>query len=106
LGPGAGLVGEFIRLKTDELVAYSGLYDSLVFLPMGFLLGLAVRVIPRQNILYRVGVCAGIFLPAILLEAVLVSVSGRRTSISQLSWSIGLTLAGMFWINLDSSVKV
>lgn len=106
LGPGAGLVGEFIRLKTDELVAYSGLYDSLVFLPMGFLLGLAVRVIPRQNILYRVGVCAGIFLPAILLEAVLVSVSGRRASISQLSWSIGLTLAGMFWINLDSSVKV
>jgi glycopeptide antibiotics resistance protein len=104
-GPGAGLVGEFIRLKTEELVAYSGLYVSLVFLPLGFLLGLAVRVFPRQNILYKLGICAGIFLPAIVLEAVLVSVSGRPASITQLSWSIGLTLAGIFWMNLDSPSK-
>jgi glycopeptide antibiotics resistance protein len=105
LGPGAGLVGEFIRLKTDELVAYSGLYVSLVFLPLGFLLGLAARVVPRQNIFYKLGISAGIFLPAIVLETVLVCVSGRPASMIQLSWSIGLTLAGMFWINLDSSVN-
>jgi glycopeptide antibiotics resistance protein len=105
LGPGASLVGEFIRLKTEELVAYSGLYVSLVFLPMGFLLGLAIRIIPRQKIFYKLGICAGIFLPAILLEVVLVCVSGRSASMIQLGWSIGLTLAGMLWINLDPSIK-
>ncbi len=102
LSPGAALVGTFIRIKTDELVAYSGLYDSLVFLPLGFLLGVAVRIIPRGNLFYRLGIGAGIFLPGILMECLLVGISGRNVSIMQLSLTIGLTIAGMLWMNLDS----
>jgi glycopeptide antibiotics resistance protein len=102
LSPGTALVGNFIRNKTDELVAYSALYDSLVFLPIGFLLGLAVRIIPRHNPLYRIGICAGILLPAILLEGLLVWVSGGNASILRLFISIGFVTAGMIWINLDS----
>ena len=103
LGPGAALVGAFIRIKTDELVAYSGLYDSLVFLPIGFLLGFALRIMPRGNLFYRLAICAGIFLPGILMEALLVGISGRPPSILQLSLSFALTFAGMLWMNLDSS---
>jgi glycopeptide antibiotics resistance protein len=103
LGPGAALVGTLIRIKTDELVAYSGLYDSLVFLPIGFLLGFAVRIMPRGNTIYRLGICAGIFLPGILMECLLVGISGRPPSILQLSLTIGLTVAGTLWMNLDSS---
>ena len=103
LSPGVALVGTFIRIKTDELVAYSGLYDSLVFLPIGFLLGFAVRIMPRGNTIYRLAICAGIFLPGILLECLLVEFSGRPPSIGQLSLTIGLTVAGMLWMNLDSS---
>jgi glycopeptide antibiotics resistance protein len=101
-GPGAALVGEFIRLKTDELVAYSALFYSLVFLPVGFLLGLALRIMPRHNTVYKLGIGVATLLPAIVLEAVLARISGRQMSIDQLIWSIGLTVAGMVWINLDS----
>lgn len=103
LSPGAALVGEFIRIKTDELVAYSGLYDSLVFLPIGFLLGIAVRIVPRGNQFYLLGICAGILLPGILMEFLLAGISGRPLSMLQLSLTVGLTIAGILWMNLDSS---
>jgi glycopeptide antibiotics resistance protein len=102
LSPGAGLVELFIRIKTDELVAYSVLYNSLVFLPIGFLLGLAARIIPRSNTFRKLYLALGFLIPAILLESLLVWISGRRVSILQLTVSIGLTIAGMVWMNLDS----
>ncbi len=101
LSPGAGLVGKLIRTKTDELVAYSSFYKSLIFLPVGFFLGLGVRRVSRRNSIYKLGVAAVLVVPPILLEALLVEVSGRRPSILQLGSSIGLTLAGMLWMNLD-----
>ena len=101
--PGAALVRILIRVKTTELVAYSVLYESLIFFPIGFLLGLAARVRPRQNIFYAFGVCICVVFPAILLESWLVEISGRRFSWMQFSVSIGLTVAAMIWMNLDSS---
>lgn len=103
--PGVPLVGEFVRVKTDELVAYSGLYDSLVFLPLGFLLGLAFRITRRGNTVYRAYVYAGILLPAFILEALLVAITGRNVSLTQVSVSVGLTIAGMIWMNLDSTLS-
>jgi glycopeptide antibiotics resistance protein len=105
LSPGAGLVHQLIRVKASELTAYNGLYKSLVFLPIAFSLGLAVRVRPRQNILSALGICFCIVFPAILLEGLLVEISGKRMSITQMGVSIGLTIAGMIWINLDSAVS-
>ncbi len=95
-------MGEVVRIKTDELVAYSGLYESLVFLPVGFLLGLAVRKMPPHLTLYRLAIAAGIAIPSILLEILLVEVSGRHPSALRITISIGLTIAGMLWMNLDS----
>lgn len=103
LSPGAGLVRQLIRVKASELTAYNGLYASLVFLPVGFSLGLAVRAMPRRNISYALAICACIFLSAVSLEALLVAISGRRVSFIQMGVSIALTIAGMIWINLDSS---
>jgi glycopeptide antibiotics resistance protein len=105
LSPGAGLVGELIRIKTDELVAYSVLYNSLIFLPLGFLLGLAARIAPRKGKPAKLVLAVGIFLPAILLEGLLVWISGRQVSIFQLSVTISLTIAGMLWTNLDFSAS-
>jgi glycopeptide antibiotics resistance protein len=102
LSPGTAVVGKLVRVKNDELVAYSVLYKSLVFLPVGFLLGLAVRKMPPYGILYRLAIAAGIVVPSIVLETLLVEVSGRRPSILQIATSIGLTVAGMIWMNLDS----
>jgi hypothetical protein len=103
LSPGAGLVELFIRIKTDELVAYSVLYDALVFLPMGFFLGLAARIIPCRSPFRELYLGLGIVVPAMLVETLLVSISGRHVSTLQLALSIWLTIAGMVWMNLDSS---
>jgi len=43
LSPGAGLVREFYRVRTTELGAYLVLYDALIFVPAGLLLGLLAR---------------------------------------------------------------
>lgn len=102
LSPGAGVVGKLVRIKTEELVAYSGLYESLVFLPVGFLLGLAVRKIRSPRALYKLAILAGIVLPPIALEVVLIEISGRHWSILHPLTSIGLGIAGMIWMNLDS----
>jgi glycopeptide antibiotics resistance protein len=102
--PGAALVHMLIRVKTTELVAYSVLYESLIFLPIGFLLGLAARVRLRENIILALGICVCIIFPAMLLETWLVAISGKRFSWAQLSVSLGLTIAGMIWMNLDSAV--
>ena len=101
LSPGVGLVAQFLRVKANELVAYDALYQSLVFLPIGFLLGLAFRNTSRGDTVYRLCLYAGIILPACVLEAVLVAVSGRNVSLTQVSVSLGLTIAGTLWINLD-----
>jgi VanZ family protein len=101
--PGAALVSTLIRIKTSELVAYSVLYESLVFLPIGFLAGIAVRIIPRNGNFSTLCILLSMIFPAIILEALLVWISGRHVSIVQLIWSIVLTVAGMLWMNLDSS---
>jgi VanZ like family len=102
--PGAALVRTMIRNKSTELIAYSGLYDSLIFLPIGFLLGLAARITPRGNVSYRLTIFAALLLPSIALEALLMAISGRRVSFIQVGASICLTIAGMIWMNLDSSL--
>jgi glycopeptide antibiotics resistance protein len=106
LSPGAALVGELVRIKTDELVAYTVLYQSLVFLPVGFLLGLAARNTSDHSAFDKFGIGIAIIIPASVLETTLVVVSGRHFSMLQLSTSIGLIVAGMLWINLDSQKPV
>jgi glycopeptide antibiotics resistance protein len=103
LSPGAAVVGKLVRIKTGELVAYDVLYESLVFLPVGFLLGFAVRKFRPHETFHKLSIAAGIIIPPILLEILLVDVSGRRSSILQVTTSIGLTIAGIIWMNLDSS---
>jgi glycopeptide antibiotics resistance protein len=104
--PGAALIGTLIRVKADELVAYAGLFYSLVFLPLGFILGLAVRIMPRWKPIERVCICIAIVLSAITLEFVLARVSGRNASLTQPIVSIGLIVAGMLWMNLDPPASV
>jgi hypothetical protein len=106
LSPGTALVGLMIRMKTDELVAYSVLYDSLVFLPIGFLLAFASRNVSAENLLGKVSLGLGVLIPAIFLEFLLVSISGRHVSLSHLTLTVGLSISGILWMNLDSVVPL
>jgi hypothetical protein len=102
LSPGAGLVGLLVRTKANELVAYSVLYDSLIFLPIGFLLGVATRRASSTISFWNAKLAAAVLLPSVLLECVLVWISGRQISYAQVGLTLSLTIAGIIWTNLDS----
>ncbi len=102
LGPGATLA-TFVhhRVKTAELAGYNYIYCALVFFPAGALLGIAARQASR-NWFARYGTFALVLLTIpVLLEFLLVAVSGRALSLAALPLSISLMIAGMLWINAD-----
>ncbi len=94
LGPGASLAHMFLRLKAAELDGYIVVYDSMIFVPAGFLVGLAARKMKAQTIDAWLLLGLGVFVPSVLLEFLLVSVSGRAISIAQVGLSVFLTIAG------------
>jgi hypothetical protein len=101
LGPGTGLARLFRRVKTSELEGYHHLYYTGVFLPAGFLLGIAARRqtsrIPGDSLWLFVG----LVLPPLLLELILVQVSGRSVSPRYMIFSLLLAVGGSLWINAD-----
>jgi glycopeptide antibiotics resistance protein len=104
--PGAALVQKLVRIKTNELVAYSVLYDSVIFLPIGFLLGIAARKVSHGNRMWIPGLVLAVLVPSLALEVLLAWVSGRPVSLGQLVLTLSLTVSGFLWVNLDSPASV
>ena len=99
LGPGAAFAELFRRVKQGELNGYKDIYYAAVFLPIGCLLGIAARKVPwrRPGLLIPLGF--SLLLGPVILEGVLARVNGRSFSVANLALSIGMILAGIFWIN-------
>jgi VanZ like protein len=103
LGPGAALARHVRHLKTAELDGYNYIYYFLIFFVGGVLAGIAARnVDPGRRHGFRLFV---FLMPALLLEAVLVAVSGRPGSETVIVLSVALTIAGSLWINADLKVR-
>lgn len=102
LGPGAALARYVRHLKTAELDGYSYIYYFLIFFIGGVLVGIAARDFERGR--RRVFRLFGFLIPALLLESVLVTVSGRPVSEAMILLSVALTIAGSLWINADPKV--
>jgi hypothetical protein len=99
LGPGVALAGYFRHVKTSELDGYTYVYYFLVFFIGGILTGIAARSFDRQmSIAFRLVV---LLIPALVLEAVLVAVSGRPVSEALVALCLGLGTGGSLWINAD-----
>jgi hypothetical protein len=90
------------RVKAGELEGYNYIYYALVFCFPGALLGIVARNQPPTSFAPLLSLVAGIFIPAVLLEWILVSTSGRAFSFDYLVLSSLLALAGILWINSDS----
>ncbi len=103
LGPGTRLAQLLVRIIPAELDGYHYIYAALIFLPGGVLMGIAARSKrPQGNagaLLLFIGVC----LPPLILEWILVSVSGRAPSLANLILFLLLLISGILWINLDRS---
>lgn len=100
LGPGT-VLGRLVRkVKPAELEACRYIYYGLVFFPGGILLGITARNMTAG--LFGRGLAWGVALliPPVLLELILVRVSGRGILPSGVILSLCFTIAGMWWINL------
>lgn len=101
LTPGATLAQLVRHTKTNELEGYTYIYYALVFVPGGILLGFILRRMTVPGVRETVFLATAFILPCILLEIILVRVSGRAFSFRNVFLSFLFVIAGLLWINAD-----
>jgi glycopeptide antibiotics resistance protein len=100
LTPGVPLAQIIRHIKVNELEGYTYIYYALVFIPGGVLLSLTTRRI-RWRVQEALSLTIALVLPCIILEMILVRVSGRAFSFGNVFVSALFTTGGFFWINAD-----
>jgi glycopeptide antibiotics resistance protein len=101
LTPGATLAHLFGSIQTTALTGYSVVYETLVFVPAGMLVGLASRKWrPGSHPYFRM-FSLGIILPAVLLELLLSFVGGGGIWFRDVVISIFLGVIGIVLMNGD-----
>ena len=98
--PGVPLAQIVRHIKVNELEGYTYIYYALVFIPGGVLLGLTTRR-AKWGVQEALSLTIALFLPCIILEMILVRVSGRAFSFGNVFLSALFTIAGFAWINAD-----
>jgi glycopeptide antibiotics resistance protein len=98
--PGVPIAQVVRHIKVNELEGYTYIYYALVFVPGGVLLGLTTRRI-RCRVQEAPSLALALVLPGVILEMILVTVSGRAFSFGNVLVSCFFTMAGFFWINAD-----
>src|SRR5665213_1085549 len=101
LRPGASLRHIFFHIQTLDLPGYVLVYETLIFLPAGFLIGIAARKWATRGISAWLMLFLGIAIPAALLEILLHEVSGRRIWPGNIALSLFFGLVGALLINAD-----
>jgi VanZ family protein len=101
LNSGAGLMHVHLTLKTADLEAYAVVYETLVFLPGGLLVGVALRKTSGRRISSGWMLVFGGVLPAVLFEILLALVSGRRIWPMPIALSLVFGAAGILLMNAD-----
>jgi len=79
-------------INTIQYYEQITLYYGLAFIPVGVFLGLIVTLLRQRCILRMLLIGGGILIPPLALEEILVSVSGKTTSLENLALGIGITV--------------
>jgi VanZ family protein len=106
LGPGTALAKSVRLVKPAELEGYNYIYYILIFCLPGAILGIVARNLPPPRVPTFLWLGCGVLFPAVLLEWLLVSTSGRSFSFHYLGLSLLLAAGGFLWINIDRWVLV
>jgi glycopeptide antibiotics resistance protein len=105
LSAGASLAHEFIFISTVGLDGYVIDYETLIFLPAGLLIGMAVGKWSNWNTGGKLLLAADLLLPSVLLELLLAGVSGRGILAGNIILSLLLSIAAVCLINADGRVR-
>jgi hypothetical protein len=106
LGPGAAYMRSFSFIRTVDLSAYEIVYETLIFLPAGLLIGVAARNWTRRTFPGPLTLALGCILPAVLLEFFLSGVSGRRIWAGNIAFALMFELAGMLLSYADRRSQI
>jgi glycopeptide antibiotics resistance protein len=102
VGPGPALAKLLRKIRPAELELYTYAFYALVFLLGGVLMGLLE---PKSAATSRAAIvtveAVGIGVAAVILEVILVKVTGKTFSWQFLALAIVLGLAGLWWANAD-----
>jgi hypothetical protein len=101
LTPGASIVHVFGSVQTVALTGYSVVFETLIFMPAGILIGLAARKKAASPHPYRWLLALGVILPSVLLEILLAATGGGKIWYRDILLSIFFGLAGILLINAD-----
>ena len=103
LGPGAALA-RFVRwVRPKELDGYSDIYYGMMFFPAGVALGIFLKAGRAQEAAAWLFFALALAVPPLLLECILIAVSGRTFSPGNLVLSVALSAAGALWINAEGA---
>ena len=103
LGPGAALARVIRHIRPSELDGYHDIYYALVFIPAGIAIGIAARAArPRRTAIW-LSLALLLIVPPLLLEILLVGVSGRTFSPGNLTLSVALSAGAALWISADGT---
>jgi hypothetical protein len=101
LTAGASLAHAFGPVQSVALTGYSVVYETLIFIPAGILIGLAARTRAAGLHPYPRMFALGIVLPSVLLEILLVSVGGGEIWFRDIVLSIFFGAVGILLVNGD-----
>ena len=76
------------------------LYYGIVFVPMGFILALISTILRGRLMFYTLLICSGTALPALIIEGILVSGSGRGVRWENLLISMVIAAGTMLLVKL------
>ena len=101
LGPAAALFSGVFDIQSSDLDSYIVVYDTLMFLPAGVLIGIAARNwrAKRASVFWLLVV--GWAIPAVLLEGFLAIEGGRSVWWVSIALSLFFGVAGMALVNAD-----
>jgi glycopeptide antibiotics resistance protein len=105
LSPGASFMHSLLFIQTGNLDGYIVVFETLVFLPAGVLIGMDIESWFRRKTSAKWVALAGLVLPAILLELLLAAVSGRRIWAGNIALALLFGVLGVLFVNADRSAK-
>jgi VanZ family protein len=82
--PLAALFSYYFNLQSSHLRIYKILYYVTIFMPLGILLALIIDRMDRLSYLQTIGIVSGILLLSLMLEGLLLSISGKHLSFNNI----------------------
>jgi len=104
---GATLFSYLLRDVAHHRTGYQILYYALFFMPLGTLLALIIATSRGQlSRFYGLGILSGLFIPSLLLEAVLVGMSGRDISLENLFLGVVMTTGPILLLKIHTAARL